>query len=95
MGLLDLILCAFVAIFIIGTLWIIMWNPEKHNGISALICAIVLFLITMLFCAIASQCNQSKIPSALDVYRDKTELQITYQDTIPVDTVVVFKKLYE
>ena len=30
-------------------------------------------------------------PSAIDVYRGKTTLEITYRDSIPVDTVVVFK----
>lgn len=30
-------------------------------------------------------------PRAIDVYRGKTELKITYIDTIPQDTVVVWK----
>lgn len=30
-------------------------------------------------------------PTAIDVYRGKTTLQITYKDSIPVDSVVVFK----
>ena len=30
-------------------------------------------------------------PTAIDVYKGKTELQITYKGTIPVDSVVVFK----
>lgn len=30
-------------------------------------------------------------PQAIDVYRGKTTLQITYQDSIPIDSVVVFK----
>lgn len=37
----------------------------------------------------------SQDPSAMDVYRDKTELQITYKvqglDTLQRDTTVVFK----
>ena len=33
----------------------------------------------------------SKYPQAIDVYRGNTTLQITYKDSIPVDTVVVFK----
>lgn len=32
-----------------------------------------------------------KYPSAIDVYRGKTTLQITYKDNIPTDTIVVFK----
>lgn len=34
---------------------------------------------------------QSFEPRAIDVYRGKTTLEITYKDSIPVDTVVVFK----
>jgi len=30
-------------------------------------------------------------PTALDVYRNKTTLEITYRDSIPIDSVVVFK----
>lgn len=31
------------------------------------------------------------IPTALDVYRGKTALEITYRDSVAVDTVVVYK----
>ncbi len=31
-------------------------------------------------------------PKAIDVYRNKTTLQITYRDGIPVDSVVIFKE---
>ena len=30
-------------------------------------------------------------PTALDVYRGKTTLEITYKDSIPIDTIIVFK----
>lgn len=30
-------------------------------------------------------------PTAMDVYRGKTTLEITYKDGIPVDSVVVWK----
>lgn len=30
-------------------------------------------------------------PTALDVYKGKTALEITYRDSIPVDSTVVFK----
>ena len=33
----------------------------------------------------------SKNPTALDVYQGKTTLEITYRDSVPVDSVVVFK----
>lgn len=31
-------------------------------------------------------------PRAIDVYKGKTELRVTYEGKIPVDTIVVFKK---
>ena len=43
---------------------------------------------------IISECNNKYTdqPSALDVYNGKTTLAITYVDSVPVDTTVVFKK---
>ena len=32
-----------------------------------------------------------KYPSAIDVYRGKTTLQITYKNNVPIDTTVVYK----
>ena len=31
-------------------------------------------------------------PSAIDVYRGNTELEVTYVNGTPIDTIVVFKK---
>lgn len=33
------------------------------------------------------------VPTALDVYQGKTTLEITYRDSVAVDSVVVYKKL--
>lgn len=33
----------------------------------------------------------AKSPEAIDVYRGKTTLQITYKGNIPIDTTVVYK----
>lgn len=30
-------------------------------------------------------------PAAIDVYRDKTTLEVTYRDSVAIDSVVVFK----
>ena len=30
-------------------------------------------------------------PKAIDVYRDKTTLEITYKNRVPIDTVVIWK----
>lgn len=36
--------------------------------------------------------NDMSKPTAKDVYEGKTTLRIVYEDSIPVDTIVVFKK---
>lgn len=34
---------------------------------------------------------QMKKPTAMDVYQNKTTLEITYKDGVPVDSIVVWK----
>ena len=35
--------------------------------------------------------NNSNTPTALDVYRGKTTLEITYRDGVAIDSTVVYK----
>ena len=45
-----------------------------------------------MFLIIAYLCKPKAIePKAIDVYRDKTTLEITYKNSVPIDTVVVWK----
>lgn len=37
--------------------------------------------------------NDSEYPTAMDVYQGKTTLEITYKDSVAVDSVVVFKTI--
>lgn len=48
-------------------------------------------LIVLEICLI-SMIIEKPIPSAFDVYRGNTELEITSVNGTPIDTVVVFKK---
>lgn len=47
----------------------------------------VLFGIILFICVVYI----ANRPTALDVYKGKTELEITYKGGIPVDSVVVYK----
>lgn len=47
---------------------------------------IVIFVILVVLAV-----NLFNMPKAIDVYRDKTKLRITSVDSIPTDTVVVWK----
>lgn len=64
-------------------------NVDSESIFWGLILLIIGELVVTL--AIASEVR-SKYPSALDVYNGKTHLEITYRDSIPIDSVVVFKK---
>lgn len=44
-------------------------------------------LCTVCVCGIIS----ISTPKAIDVYRNRTTLEITYKDSIPIDSIVVFK----
>lgn len=46
---------------------------------------------TLLFVAAMEAFKQDE-PTAIDVYRGKTTLKITYVDSVAVDSVVVFKE---
>ena len=48
-------------------------------------------LMTIESCLLANIIRKPK-PSAIDVYRGNTELEITSVNGVPTDTVVVFKK---
>ena len=57
---------------------------DTHPGI---------YVGTMLACVgilIMTKCYETN-PSAMDVYKGKTTLEITYKDGVAIDSVVVFK----
>ncbi len=60
---------------------------EKGNTITAIILLIVAF-IGLLFI----NYDIHNTPTALDVYKGNTELRITYEGIISVDSVVIYKK---
>ena len=51
------------------------------SGIGLILCITVIVNIE----------RKNNMPTALDVYQGKTTLEITYRDSIPVDSIVVFK----
>ena len=57
---------------------------------GAFIGTIVTILFVIEIC-LANEIIEKSKPSALDVYQDKTTLEITYKDGVPVDSIVVWK----
>jgi undecaprenyl pyrophosphate phosphatase UppP len=49
------------------------------------------FIVGVIAMGITLTIIESKQPKPIDVYRGRTALKITYEDSIPVDTAVVFR----
>jgi hypothetical protein len=66
-------------------------DGQKHAGVHVICGAVIGAVMGMntMYCA------EKSIPKAIDVYRNKTELEVNYtiknNDTIRVDSLVVFK----
>lgn len=80
---------AFFGILIISVIIITCISEIKDRGNTTL--AIVLFIFIIVG-SILILVPIFSTPTALDVYQDKTELRITYDGKVPVDSVVIYKK---
>ena len=78
-------LMAFIAI-LFGA-FLLSLNAEK-GGLGAVLVGVVLGLAAVMF----QECgDKDTVPTALDVYRGKTTLEITYRDSVAIDSTVVYK----
>lgn len=80
----EILFC--IVVIIVCVLSIKLANYKDSSSIIYLALAIILGYVSI--CCVAIIVNQ---PTAMDVYKDKTKLQITYKGTISIDSVVVFK----
>lgn len=76
----------FIVLVIAGVMSIKLANYASSYSVICLVLMILIWCINAYCVAIIA--NQ---PTAIDVYKGKTALQITYKGTIPIDSVVVFK----
>lgn len=83
-----------ILLLIIGAIliFIAMYNDEDGYIVAATVCGV---LFVSLGIDILVDEKGPKKPTAMDVYKGKTTLEITYRDNIPVDSVVVFKEEYK
>ena len=49
------------------------------------------FILGIISCCLIGWAFSANEPTALDVYRNNTTLEITSRDSMPIDTVVVYK----
>ena len=83
-----------VGIFILALM--ILWAFFRERGGSSfdtgvIIGVVIMTLVIIEICLFGIIIEKQK-PSALDVYRGNTELEVTYVNGVPIDTVVVFKR---
>lgn len=70
----------------------LIWNVLTDDKDERFFSAILLTISGIIFVILLSSYNNRNTPTALDVYQGKTTLEITYRDSIPVDSVVVWKE---
>lgn len=87
-----LILAIILLLISIILAYILMMFLEMNNKPS--IIAVLLFIFTMFGTATFMEAiyREYSPPAAIDVYRNKTTLLITYKDSVAVDSTVVYKK---
>ena len=82
----ELALIGVIVIFIV--IAICTTKIEEDGNISLAIILLILACIGLEFICVYI----ANTPTALDVYEGNTELRITYEGKVPVDSVVIFKK---
>ena len=84
----------FIAIFftVVGLALFIFGLHKDSDAVGMGVLGILFLAIGLsVMGAVSGRIEKNRNPSPIDVYRGHTTLQITYKDTIPVDTVVVWK----
>lgn len=79
-------LFSFIILIVIIGLYSIILIEEEYYSISIVLLVIAAICLSFILTEIGDT------PTALDVYEGNTELRITYEGKIPVDTIVIYKK---
>lgn len=82
-----LAIIGFIIVTIVIVLCVIEIKEEGNIVLSKVL--LIIAIIGLLFIIISYISNAL---TALDVYKGKTELRITYEGKTPVDSVVIYKK---
>ena len=83
------ILLFALAVLLIGFVFTVSKDEESAISMATLGSIITVFIVVGI-CILESRYNPSIEP--IDVYRGKTTLEITYRDSVAVDSVVVWKE---
>ena len=75
-----------IFLFILSTVFTFLFYSEKTDNWFERISSTIITLLSAL-----ALITYFSIPKAMDVYKDKTTLEITYKDNVAIDSIVVFK----
>lgn len=84
-----IILGAALAFLITFTLY--LSGEDGANFSTGVICGVFIIILTIAEILTIYEISREHKPKAIDVYRNKTELEITSVNGVPRDTVVVWK----
>ena len=89
-----IIFAIIVGVLILALITLDTHLSERYGGNfdTGVIIGIIIAILMVIEICLFSMIVEKPIPSALDVYRGNTELEITSVNGLPIDTVVVFKK---
>ena len=66
-----------------------IWDSTNTENVSSIALAVSAFMFSMSL--LVDKKNNNTEPTAMDVYQGRTVLEITYRDSVAVDSTVVFK----
>lgn len=81
-----------IIILALMVLWAFFRERDGSSFDTGVFIGMILGLLVLIETALVADIIYGPRPSAIDVYRGNTELEITSINGIPTDTVVVFKK---
>ena len=83
-----------VGVLILASIILCSYISDRCDGgfdAGVFIGAVIMILMVIEICLVAI-ITEKPTPSAIDVYRGNTELEITSVNEVPTDSVVVFKE---
>lgn len=88
-----IIFAIIVGVIIFALITLVAYLNERYGGNfnTGVIIGIIIEILIVIEICLVSMIIEKPTPSALDVYRGNTELEITSVNGTPIDTVVVFK----
>ena len=84
-----------MATLILLLVLVFIWNVSSKDGDNKAISCFFAVMFSVVITGVIIDYTTKDEPTALDVYQGKTTIEITYRDSIPVDSVVVYKKEFK